>query len=151
MRPRQLMTGMVLAAVGLLAVPANALATSQVPTSCTGTVQITRLDFTPPSVDPGGASTANLGLRNCTGSRQVTTATWFGRFIGATAGIPTGCPVYDPLPQQAPLDPYGRFRSSVGYLVPGSCTASRLQITVQIQQGGTVLAQQTANLAITQN
>jgi hypothetical protein len=144
------MAGMVLTVVGLLAVPSNALATSQVSTSCAGTVHITRLEFTPPSVSSGGSSTANLALQNCTGSRQATTATWLGRFIGSSAGIPTGCPVLDPLPQQAALAPYGRFRSAVGYQVPVSCTASQLQITVRIQQGGTILAQQTANLAITQ-
>lgn len=152
MRPRLLLAGTVLAAGGLVAVPAGGAAAST-PTaaaSCTGIVQITHLDFTPSSVSPGSTATADLNVRNCTSSRQATTATWFGRFIGTGPGIPTGCPALDPLPRPATLDPYGRFHSSVGYLTPVSCTAVRLHITVQIQQGGAVLAQKTADLTIVQ-
>jgi len=154
MRPRLLLAGTILAVSGLLTAPAGVAAAStsvgDAATSCTGVVQITSLDFTPSSVSPGAAATADLNVRNCTGDRQVTTATWFGRFIGSAAGIPAGCPVLDPLPQPATLAPYGRFHSSVGYLTPESCTAVQLQVTVRIQQGGTVLAQRTATVEIVQ-
>lgn len=118
--------------------------------SCTGVVQITRLAFDPSSVAPGDASTANVTARNCTGTSQQTTATWFGRFIGAGTGIPTGCPALDPLPQPTAFAPYGTIHASVGYLVPASCTAAQLQVTVQVQQNGTVLAQRSTDLAIIQ-
>lgn len=151
MRRRSVLAGVVLASVGLVTVPSGVAtaSTHQSHLSCTGIVQITRLAFSPSSVSPGDSSTADLTARNCTSASQQTTATWFGRFVGASAGIPTGCPVLDPLPQPATFGPNGTFRSSVGYLVPASCTASQLQITVQIQQSGTILAQQSANLAIT--
>ena len=155
MRTRPLMAGTALAAVGLLAASAGAAqastSTSHALFSCTGVVQITHLGFTPSSVSPGSTPAADLNLRNCTGVSQSTTATWFGRFIGSSAGIPPGCPALDPLPQPATLAPHGKFHSSVGYQVPVSCTASQLQVTVRIQQGGTVLAQETADLAIIQD
>lgn len=153
MRRRLPMTSAVLVSVALLTAPSGvAMAstlTSQSHMSCTGVLQITRLAFTPSSVSPGDSSTANLSARNCTGTSQQATATWFGRFVGAGTGIPTGCPALDPLPQPAAFAPYGGYHSSVGYEVPASCTASQLQITVQVQQSGTVLAQQSATLAIT--
>jgi hypothetical protein len=142
------MAGMILTAGSLLATPATGAAKPQTGTACTGIVQITGLAFTPSSVNPGGTATAGLNARNCTGQRQVATATWLGRFIGSSVGIPAGCPVLDPLPQPVTFAPYGRVRTSVGYQVPASCTAVDLQISVRIQQGGTVLAQQTADLAI---
>ncbi|HEY4455919.1 MAG TPA: hypothetical protein VGN81_16525 [Pseudonocardiaceae bacterium] len=152
MHRRSLLASVTIASVALLTAPSGVAAASpnQSHHSCTGIVQITRFAFNPSSVSPGDSSTANLSARNCTSASQQTTATWFGRFIGASTGIPTGCPVLDPLPQPATFAPYGTFHSSVGYLVPASCTASQLQITVQIQQSGTVLAQQSTNLAITQ-
>ena len=44
--------------------------------------------------------------------------------------------------------PHGPFRSGVRYLVPATCTATQLQVTVEIEQGGTVLAEATADLTI---
>lgn len=154
MRRRLLMAVVVLASAGLLTAPSGVATastlTSRAHLSCTGIVQITRFAFTPSSVGPGDSSTAYLTARNCTSASQQATATWFGRFVGTGAGIPTGCPVLDPLARPAAFAPYGTVHSSVGYLVPASCTAAQLQITVRIQQSGTVLAQQSANLAIVQ-
>jgi hypothetical protein len=146
----RLVAGTVLAALAVVAAPADALAAGPVPPTCTQIVRITGLAFTPPAVAPGGASAANLALHNCTPSSEAVTATWLGRFVGADGGIPAGCPVLDPLPQRATLGPYGDFHSAVTYTVPASCTATQLQVTVRVQQDTRILDQRTAALRITQ-
>jgi hypothetical protein len=146
----RLVAGMVLAALAMVAAPAEALAAGPVPPTCTQIVRIAGLAFTPPSVAPGGASAANLTLQNCTPSPEAVTATWLGRFVGPSGGIPTGCPVLDPLLQKAALGPYGDFHSAVTYTVPASCTATQLQVTVRVQQDTRILDQRTAALRITQ-
>ena len=127
------------------AVPNTACATSS------AVVQIESFLFNPASVPPGGMSTATLTVLNCTGQPQVITETWFGRFTGSGTGIPSGCPVIDPLVMSAALPPYGTGSSHVTYLVPASCTASQLVITVDISgKNGVMLAQGTAVLLIIQ-
>ena len=133
------------AGAGLTAASASA---GHGPASCAGVIQITQLAFTPSAVTPGGASTANLAARNCTGTSQQTTVIWLGTFSSGGGGIPPGCPAIDPLPEPAAFAPHGHFRSSVSYLVPSGCTSSQLQITVEFEQGGTVLAERTADLTI---
>lgn len=147
-RSRRLFATMVLASAGLAFAPPGAAAASQSTPPCSGEVHITHLAFNPAAVTPGETSTASLTAVNCTGTAQQTTATWFGSFLGASTGIPSGCPAIDPLPQQATFSPYGTYKSSVGYLVPASCTADELAVTVQLAQDGTVLATKTADLAI---
>src|ERR1022692_1400917 len=148
-----LVAAMLMVPAVLAAAPAGLAAgasvpVSHAPASCSGVIQITRLAFTPRAITPGGTSTANLTARNCTGTSQQTTAVWLGRFVGSGVGIPPGCPAIDPLPLSATFAPHGQLRSSVGYLVPSGCTATQLQVTVEIEQGGTVLAERTADLAV---
>jgi hypothetical protein len=120
------------------------------PSACGGIIEISQLAFSPATVARGQSSTAGLVARNCTGTSQQTTETWLGSFIGSAAGIPPGCPVIDPLAQQADFPAHGQLSSSVGYTVFSSCTAIELQVTVKITSStGTLLAQQTATLAIT--
>jgi hypothetical protein len=147
-----LVAAMLMVPAVLAAAPAGLAAgasvpVSHAPASCSGVIQITRLAFTPRAVTPGGTSTANLTARNCTGTSQQTTAIWLGTF-GSGGGIPPGCPAIDPLPEPAAFAPHGQFRSGVSYLVPVGCTSSQLQVTVEIEQGGTVLAERTADLTI---
>ena len=148
-RSRRLFATMVLALAGLaFALPGVAAASQSAP-SCSSVVRITHLAFNPAAVTPGETSTASLTAVNCTGTAQQTTATWFGSFLGAGTGIPPGCPAIDPLPPQpADFTPYGTYKSSVGYLVPASCTADELAVTVQLAQDGTVIATKTTDLAI---
>ena len=152
LRRSLLVAVMVLFPAALAAAPASLAAASgtpsHAPASCSGVIQITRLAFSPRAVTPGGTSTANLTARNCTGTSQQTTAVWLGRFVGSGVGIPPGCPAIDPLPLSATFAPHGQLRSSVGYLVLSGCTATQLQVTVEIEQGGTVLAERTADLAV---
>ncbi len=143
---------MILVPAALAAAPASGAAASgppsHPPARCTGIIQITRLAFTPSAVTPGQMATPNLAARNCTGASQQTTAVWLGRFTAPAGGIPPGCPAIDPLPQPVTFAPHGAFRSGVGYLVPASCTANQLQVTVEFEQNGAVLAEQTADLTI---
>lgn len=136
--------GLVLASGGLAAASAN-----PVPASCTGVIQITHLAFSPPEVSPGQLSTASLTARNCTRQTQQTSFVWFARFTGPGIGIPPGCPAIDPLPpQQVTFAPLGKFTTSVGFVVPPSCTATQLQVTFDFDQNGIVIAQKTADLII---
>ena len=152
LRRSLLVAAMVLVPAGLAAGPAGLAAASSpaghAPASCSGVIQITQLAFTPRAVTPGGTSTASLAARNCTGTGQQTTAIWFGTFGSGGGGIPPGCPAIDPLPEPTAFAPHGHLRSTVGYLVPVGCTASQLQVTVEFEQGGMVLAARTADLTI---
>jgi hypothetical protein len=160
LRRSLLAAAMVLVPAGLAAVPAGiaaaGIAAASVPAShastrCSGVIQITRLAFTPSAVTPGQMATANLVARNCTGTSQQTSVLWLGRFTGPGGGIPPGCAAIDPLPPQpVTFAPYGQFRSAAGYFVPPSCTATQLQVTVEFEQGATVLTQRTAYLTIVQ-
>jgi hypothetical protein len=148
LRRSLLVAALVLVPAGPASVAAASAPAGHAPASCSGVIQITQLAFTPRAVTPGGTSTAKLAARNCTGTSQQTTAIWFGTFSSGGGGIPPGCPAIDPLPEPTAFAPHGQFRSSVSYLVPSGCTSSQLQVTVEIEQGGTVLAARTADLTI---
>jgi hypothetical protein len=123
--------------------------------SCTGIIKITQLAFTPPAVSPGQLATANLVARNCTAQSQSASVIWLEQFTGPSGpagGIPPGCPAIDPLPPQpVTFAPFGRYTAASQTLVPPSCTATGLQLTVRFYApNGTTLAQRTATLTITQ-
>ncbi len=142
------MTMAVLAPIGLLAtsaIPAAAQTrTSMTSSGCSGTVEITNLVFKPPSIAPGDTLTAHLTARNCSAESLQASSTWIGSFTGNTGS----CPAIDPLSQPADFSPHGTVRSKVGYEVPSGCSATNLRLTVRISEGGTLLAQKTAELAI---
>jgi hypothetical protein len=134
------------AAAGAAQAPAAApaaCATSQ-------TIQITSLAFQPPAVAPGGTSQATASLLNCTAQQQKASAEWLGSWVSATGAFPPGCPAIDPLLLGVTLAPHAQATSTVGYLVPSSCTAAALVVTVKIIQNGTVIAQRSATLEIIQ-
>jgi len=142
-------------ALGCVSTIASATATAApvpaVPRACavsSQTIQITGLVFQPPTVAPGQTSQATVSAVNCTAVSQQASAEWLGRFVGSAPGIPAGCPVLDPLLQPMNFPPRGRLTGTVGYLVPGSCTATGLVVTVEILQNGTVVTQRSAQLTI---
>ena len=143
------------AATGLLVGAGQAAAAAPVrPAACGGTtvVQITSLAFAPPAVAPGGSSTATLKAQNCTQQPLSTSVVWTGRFTTSTGiGFPAGCPVIDPLSRPGNFPAGGTITQSTGYLVPASCTAADLLLTVRITSGGTTLATGNASLAIIQS
>jgi hypothetical protein len=142
-------------ALGFVSTVASATATAApapaVPAACavsSQTIQITGLVFQPPAVAPGQTSQAILSAVNCTALSQQASAEWLGRFVGSAPGIPTGCPVIDPLVQSMNFPPHGQLTRTVGYLVPGSCTATGLVVTAEILQNGKVVAQRSVELTI---
>jgi hypothetical protein len=138
------------AAAVLLAVDAGSAAAGPAParSAAACTVRISSLTFDPAAVSPGRSSTAQLVARNCTRRQVSALATWSARFVGPDGGFPAGCPVIDPLALPVTLAPHARAASSVGYLVPASCTAASLHLTVRISSGATVLAERSADLII---
>jgi hypothetical protein len=124
-------------------------ATPGVLCSTASTLEIAGLAFQPPAVAPGQTSTATAAIANCTNQAQQGTAQWVGRFVSASGtGLPAGCPVIDPIAFPVNVPAHGSVSSSVGYLVPSSCTATGLIVTVQVSQQGKVVAQRSAELTI---
>ena len=120
------------------------------PAGCTGTIQIRQFAFSPATIIAGQSSTAGLVARNCTGTVQTVSETWFGSFTGAAPGIPPGCPAIDPLPEHATFPAHGQLSNGVTYTVFPTCEATALTVTVEITSStGTLLAEQSATLAIT--
>jgi hypothetical protein len=149
MMRKLLMAIAVISPIGLLAATGATPAAAQMRTStavsgCAGVVEITHLAFKPAAVAPGSSSTAHMTARNCTGESQSTTSTWKGTYKGDR----TDCPVIDPVSQPANFAPNGTVKSKVGYEVPSGCDANYLQVTVELTEGGTILAQKTADLRI---
>jgi hypothetical protein len=111
-------------------------------------IQVEAFVFHPAAVPPGASSTATLTALNCTTQTLATSEIWSGRFTGPSTGIPVGCPAIDPIALPVTFPPGGSVATSVTYLVPPSCTASHLVVTVDIDAAGKVLAQGTATLTI---
>jgi hypothetical protein len=128
---------------------ATATAAPAVTSTCVSSqpIQITSLVFQPPVVAAGQTSQAILSAVNCTDVAQQASAEWLGRFVGSSP-IPPGCPVIDPILLPLNFPPHGQLTSSVGYLVPFSCTATELVVTVEILQNGKVVTQASAILRI---
>jgi hypothetical protein len=150
-RIRFFCVSLVLAAVGVATVSSTSAGWTgpgiETKAPCSGTISITKIHFVPPSVARGGHSTVHVTARNCTGQSQSIRLTWLGQFAGKHL---SGCPVIDPLARPATFASHGTFRSSVGYDVPSSCTASRLDATARFSgSGGTQLAEGSADLSIT--
>jgi hypothetical protein len=118
---------------------------------CAATVQITSLTFEPPQVTPGQISVANAVVRNCTAQPLTFSVMTTARFLGATSGIPAGCPALDPLPpQQVTLAGSGTWSGATGYSVFSGCTATALEVTVRVTDpAGAPLDTATADLPIT--
>ncbi|MFC4031366.1 hypothetical protein ACFO3J_07740 [Streptomyces polygonati] len=117
--------------------------------SCAQVVRIDSLAFDPAEITAGGTSALELVATNCTGQSQAVSETWAGSWLSATAtGIPSGCPVIDPLPRQVTFAPHARVSTTTTYLVFPGCTASALRVTVTVSQAGTQLARRSADLLI---
>lgn len=137
-------------AVGAAASAAQAPASAAAVCSSSQTIQIVGLQFQPPSVAPGGTSQATASLLNCTAQQQKASAQWLGRWVDSSGTLPPGCPVIDPLVLGVNLAPHSLVSATVGYLVPGSCTATALVVTVEVLQNGAIVAQRSARLQIIQ-
>ena len=56
----------------------------------------------------------------------------------------------DPIALSMTFAPFAQLTASVGYVVPASCTANDLRVTVQIYKQGALLTQRSADLTIIQ-
>jgi hypothetical protein len=143
----------VLAAVlfGSVSTTATAATADAAAPICAGVLQITHLAFGSATVAPGQTVIAQLRARNCTAQTVTTTLVWSGRYLGSSTGaIPPGCPVIDPVAKQVTFAPYGGDIDNLSYLILPGCTATALQTTTTFDgPAGTVLAQASAQVAIT--
>jgi hypothetical protein len=146
-RVAAVLAGAGLASAGTAALVAQPAAAAG-PCTTAQTIQIADLSFHPPAVLPGQTSDAVATLVNCTDQTQSARAQWEGRFVDPSGNFPPGCPVIDPISLPVSLPPLGSQSSTVGYLVPASCEATGLVVTVQVIQNGVVVAQRSADLVI---
>lgn len=122
-------------------------------TGCTSTsaspIVLDSFNFSPASVAPGGESAAILATTNCSNLSVSTSQTWLGQWLSASGtGIPSGCPVIDPLARSAVYAPGQERVDDTGYTVPSGCTANALKVTVRITSGGTTILTVSATLTI---
>ena len=147
---RKLLTAAAAALCVASSIMVTATAAHAAPAACTGTIQITSLTFSPAQAAPGQTATATVVAQNCTAQPQQASVLFIARYVGASPGIPAGCPAIDPLPpQQATFAPGGTFTTSLGYLIFTGCTATSLEVTARISDStGATVATQTASLPI---
>lgn len=117
--------------------------------SCTGTVQIDSLTFSPPTVTAGQGSTATVKVTNCTAQPISGSVMWYGRFLSASGTtLPPGCPVMDPLVYPAAIPAGGQYTGTFGLSTFASCTAAAFQITATVSDSSGTLATANATLNI---
>lgn len=141
----------VLLTLSALGVAPAAPGVAQAAAPCAATVHIVSLTFDPQSVQPGQSSVTTTVVRNCTGQSQSFSVMTTARFLGATSGIPAGCPVLDPLPpQQVTLAAGDTWTGTIGYSVFSGCSATALEVTARVADPtGAPLDTATADLPIT--
>lgn len=117
-------------------------------------ISVYGFSFNPGSVSPGESSTAVLVTANCTMQPVDTVQQWTGQWLApASAAAPTGCPAIDPLVQSVDYAPGSEVIQKEPYTVPAGCTATELQVTVQIASptgSALPIATATATLKIAQ-
>jgi hypothetical protein len=140
------------ASLALAAGTASAAAGGATPAVCStsNVVVIDGFAFNPATVARGQSSTATLAAHNCTGQTQVVSETWYGKYLSASGtGLPSGCPIIDPLERSVTFGPHAAVSSSTTYSTFPTCTASALQVTVSLTGStGAALGSATATLTI---
>jgi hypothetical protein len=105
------------------------------PLACTTAtpIELNGFAFAPPEVTPGNSATADLITTNCSAGTLATEEEWTARWLPLTGtGLPSGCPVIDPLVRGVSYAPGQELAENTGYLVPVGCQAAGLAVTVQI-------------------
>jgi hypothetical protein len=115
--------------------PARALADG----SCV--VKITRFEWVPQRVHPGGRTRLWLTAWNCTRQTVELTVTEFGEQIPP-------CPVIDPIGSQVVLDPMGRYAPPPFRMVAPACDGVETMVVQFTDSQGTLLAKRTATVRI---
>lgn len=119
-------------------------------TSCTGTVQISAVSFSPPVISAGQTSTVTLVAQNCTDQSVRTTVQYQFTWLSPSGtSLPPGCPVNDPVAESVTFAPGATYTSSrFGVTAFPGCTATGERVTVSIFGNGATLATRTADLAL---
>ena len=146
--------GLGLAASGPAAAAAGADARAAAPEACTTTtaIELGGFAFAPSEVTPGNSATADLITTNCTGAALATEEEWTGQWLSPTGtGLPSGCPVIDPLVREVTYAAGQELAENTTYEVPVGCQAAELAVTVRISTStGTDVLTATADLRIEQ-
>ncbi len=117
--------------------------------SCTGTIQIDAMTFTPPTVTAGQGSDASVTATNCTAQPVSASLMWYGRFLGPDGQtLPPGCPVMDPLVYSAAFPAGGQYTGTFGLSTFPSCTATSFQLTATFTASDGSVVRGTATLNI---
>jgi hypothetical protein len=134
-----LLTGPALLGLGLAAAgPAAAAAPgtarpAAVVCPATSPIMVGSFAFDPAEVKPGDSSDADLVTVNCSAYTVGTVEQWTGEWLPLTGSGPVaGCPVIDPLSRDVTYAPGEEVDQSVPYSVPTTCTATALEVTVEI-------------------
>ena len=125
--------GLSVAAAGPAAAAADRPDAHAAPLVCTTAtpIELNGFAFAPPEVTPGNTATADLITTNCSAGTLATEEEWTARWLPLT-GLPSGCPVIDPLVRGVSYAPGQELAVNTGYLVPAGCQAAGLAVTVQI-------------------
>jgi hypothetical protein len=146
--------GLSLAASGPAAAAAARPDAHAAPQACTAAtaIELDGFAFAPSEVAPGGSATADLITTNCTASTLATEEEWTGQWLSPTGtGLPSGCPVIDPLVRGVTYAAGQELAENTTYEVPTGCQAAELAVTVRISTStGTSILTATADLKIDQ-
>lgn len=120
--------------------------------SCTGTIDITQISFTPTSITPGQSATLNFTAVNCTAQPVTANLVEYGRFLSPSTpnGVPPGCPVIDPIAPSVTIPANGTYTNSIGYQTFAGCTATSLEGIIDFENAS-LNVQGTATVTIVQS
>lgn len=125
--------GLGLAAAGPAAAAAPGTAHAAVVCTAASPIEVGSFAFDPAEIKPGGSSDADLVTVNCSAGTVGTVEQWTGEWLAPTGSGPVaGCPAIDPLTRDVTYAPGEQVVQDVPYSVPGTCTATALEVTVEI-------------------
>jgi hypothetical protein len=124
-----------LAIVAVPRSPAQALAEGR----CV--VKITRFEWVPQRVHPGGRARLWLAARNCTQQTLELTVTEYGEQIPP-------CPALDPIARQVVLDPTVRFAPPPFRMIAPPCDGVETMVVQFTDSHGVLVAKATATVRI---
>jgi hypothetical protein len=138
--------------VAMLAVIAGAAVAPASPAQATcagtGSAEIVSLTFDPPAVAAGDSVQATVTAQNCTATDLTAQVQWYGRFTGPGGGIPAGCIAMDPLVVPLTLPAGGTGSAALTYRTFASCSATGLEVNVQLRAGSSTADTRTATVPV---
>lgn len=114
----------------------------------TGSAEIVSLTFDPPAIAAGDSVQATVTAQNCTATALTAQVQWYGRFTGPGGGIPAGCIAMDPLIVPLTLPAGGTGSTALTFRTFASCSATGLEVNVQLRTGSGTADTRTATVPI---